>query len=620
MESTLNFQTTHLQSAAAARDPRETLYASEDGHATPLSAEECLFVVRTTGAAHVMTLQVLQALDVTREFRRIDEHVARVEAAVPGLSGKREDIRRVLEGLIQRQVIVSDDDFIARLRNGTPRALPPMRAVFIRSCDRPERLAHLFSSLIDYERRYRAQRRYVLIDDSVSAPHREQQRDRLSEFARATGCRVDYFGKAESLKLIEKFARINPRSSDAVRALLLRDAHPRAQRFGGGRSRNLALLLSAGARMALLDDDLRLPLRLADFGRAGLDPNPDAAAHTRFYSDMEQALGSGAEIDEDPFELHLQMCGQTLAACVNGRYGLQRDGLRGLNLGRLDLLRPDARIVSTHHGSYGSSRSESTLWLYQAIDEAGREEFWRDRESYTRNMQAHFTRYGAERARVLEVPGFTPFTMDNTALLPCTNPVGRAEDSLGAALTHYCSPDSLSLELPVAIGHVQESLRKRFAPTQGATPPRVNDFLRDFVVQQFGAFKCEDSGQRLTFLAHVLRDLARANVNQRVETLRDYRRTVHAGIVNRLQTQLESTALAPVYWQADVRAIVQANAKEMLASSAAPRLAEWPHDIDATGCAHALSGELETMADACEQWPALWQYAAEQGDRLLATS
>jgi len=115
-----------------------------------------------------------------------------------------------------------------------------------------------------------------------------------------------------------------------------------------------------------------------------------------------------------------------------------------------------------------------------------------------------------------------------------------------------------------------------------------------------------------------MRDLAHASVNDRVENLREYRRFVHADLIDRLQRQLETVNLAPLYWQADVRAIVKANARELLASEAAPRLAEWPQDIDAAGCARALGAELETMADACEHWPALWRYAQEQGEKLLA--
>jgi len=620
MEHLLNYQISYppqADSAVPGADPKAALYASEDGRVASLSSEECIFVVKRTGAPHVMTVQVLQALDLCREFRPLDEHALRIETAVAGLAGKRDSVRRVLEGLVQRKLLLSDEDFIAQLQSASARTPPPLRAVFIRACDRPDRLAHLLSSLADYERRHGAGRRYVLIDDSILAAHSNEQRDLLREFARTTGCKVSYIGRAESAKLVEKFAKANPQARDAARALLLRDAHSQAQRFGGGRSRNLALLLSAGARLVLIDDDLRLPLRRPEFAGPGLDPNPDASANVRFYASMEQALGGGSEIDEDPFELHLDVCSQPLGAIVNGRYGLSRDSLRGLNLGRLDILRPGSRIVTTHHGSYGSSRSESTLWLYHAIDPIGREEFWRNRESYNRNVAAHHVLYGADRARAVEVPGFTPFALDNSALLPCTNPVGRAEDSLGSALTRYCLPDSVALELPVAIGHVQESLRKRFVNTDGASQPRVNDFLREFVSRQFGLFKAEDPGQRLGFLAHVMRDLARASVKERIENLSEYRRFVHANVIDRLQRQLETTAAAPVYWQADVRAIVQANARELLAGDAAPRLAEWPQDIDAAGCARALSGELEAMADACEHWPALWRYAVEQGEKLL---
>lgn len=616
MDHPFDFRTHFVQAGVAGAAADEHWYAAEDGRIAPLSSEECLFVVKSSGAPHVMTLQVLRALDLCREFRRLDEHVARIEAEIAELHGKRAEIRRVLDGLVTRRVLVSDGDFRERLSRAPARALTPMRAVFIRACDRPDRLAHLLASLVGYEQCHRAGRRYVLIDDSTAASHADAQRRQLRDFAKATRCEVHYVGHAEARTLAEALAKAHPRFRGAIPALLLRGAHPQAQRFGGGRSRNLALLLSAGSRLALLDDDLRLPLRRPDFATAGFDPDPDAPACTRFFDSMDEALEQGADVEEDPFELHLQACGQTLAACIDGPWPMRREALIGLDLGRLDRLKADARIVSTHHGSYGSSRSESTLWLYRSLDAAGREDFWRGRERYLRNTQAHHILYGASRARAVAVPGYTAFTLDNTTLLPCTNPVGRAEDSLAAALTHHCLPHSLSLELPVAIGHVQESQRRRFADTHSASAPRVNDCLRDFVIGQFEACKAAQPEQRLAFLAHALRDLAGASTQERVTHLQEYRRFVHAGIVQSLQQQLENTAAAPLYWEADVRAIAQAQAKALLAN-APPRLAEWPQDLDAAGCARTLGEEFSALADACEAWPALWQHAAEQGDGWL---
>jgi len=598
-------------------DPRAPTYASQNGRVAPLSSQECVFLVDGSGAPHVMTMQVLQALDHSREFRTLDDHAVRIEAKVSGLTGKGEDIRRVLDGLVQRGLLLRDEDFLARLR-AAPRTEPtPLRAVCIRACDRPDRLASLLSSLADYEGHHRARRRYVLIDDSTQPANGKAQRDLLRDFARTTQCDVRYVGLAQSTKLAERIAKACPDARGAVRKLLLREAQPQARRFGGGRSRNLALLLTAGARLVLLDDDLRLPLRRPDFARDGFDPDPDATTSARFHADMQQALASGSEVEEDPFDLHLDVCGQPLGAALSGRYAIGRDMLRGLSLKRLELLHADARIVTTHHGSCGSSRSESNLWVYHAIDRIGREELWQDRASYDRNHRAHHMLYAASKARVLDVPGFTPFALDNSAMLPCTNPVGRAEDSLGSALTRYCRPDDVAFDLPVAIGHVQESLRARFPITRDADPPRVNDFLREFVKRQFGTSMAEDPGQRLIFLGQVMRDLSGASVAKRVEHLREYLSFVHAGVIERLQQQLEAVPDAPAYWQADVRAIVQVNAKRLLASDAAPRLAEWAADIGAAECVAALSAELDAMAEVCEGWGQVWRYAAEQGEKLL---
>lgn len=620
METTLNYQFNYppqgAPRSAPAIDPNAPLFASEDGLVASLSSQECIFQVKRSGDTHVMTFQVLRALDQCREFRSLDEHSARIETTIAGLSGKREDIKRVLESLIQRGLLVSDGDFVARLAHAPAPAQAAMRGVFIRACDRPEQLSRLLASLTDYERRHRAGRRYIVLDDSSLPAHANDQRDALREFARTTGCKVHYVGRAESEKLAGRLGKAVPESREAAKRLLLRDAHPQAQRFGGGRGWNLAMLLSAGGRLALLDDDLLLPLRRPDYARAGLDPNPNSWHAAHFLPNMEQALAFGSEIEDDPFDLHLRACGNPLGAMLASAYPIQRNALRGINLGRLDLLNASARIVSTQAASYGSSRSGFSLWLYQLSGES-RAEFWRDRESYLRNCEAQFIVQGMAQAHATAVAGFTPLTIDNAQMLPCSNPVGRGQDSLTGAVTRLCHPDAVSLSLPEAIGHVQESARKRSDKTLAAHMPHVNYFLRDFVQRQFGLFQAADPGARLQTLACVLRDLAGASEAGRIAHLREYLSYARADIIDRIQHQMEAATDAPVYWQADAREIVQANARALLAN-APPRLGDWPEGIDAAGCARALTEECEAMADAFEHWPALWRYAAEQGEKLLA--
>ncbi len=619
MAHTLNYQmnyTPPVIAAAPKPDPDAPLFASEDGLVASLSSQECIFQIKRTGDTHVMTFQVLQALDQCREFRSLDEHVARIESTIAGLAGKRDDVKRVLENLVQRGLLVEDRDFIERLASAPKLAPADLRAVFIRACDRPQQLEHLLTTLIEYERRHRAGRRYVVLDDSSLPASMNAQRDLLREFARTTGCKASYIGRTECAKIADKFARAQPQAKSTIAQLLLRDAHPLAQRFGGGRGRNLALLLSAGARLLLLDDDLCLPFR-RDEVSPGLDPNPNSRVRVRFPSSMDEAFACGEEVSDDPFTLHLENCGQSLGALLQSRYPIERTTLRGLNLGRLDLLAGDARIIATQCGSYGSTRTGNGAWLYSHLDAESRADFWRDRASYQRNVEGQHLWYAVAEARVLPIWGFTPFALDNSQLLPCTNPVGRGEDSLAGALTRYCHPNALTLEMPEAIGHVQETARKRSEATLAAHPAQVNYFLRDFVQRQFGLFSAADPAQRMRLLGDVLRDLAGASVAGRIAHLREYLSYARANLIDRVQHQIEAVPDAPVYWQADARAIVQANAKALLAK-APPRLGDWPEDIDDAGCAKALATELGWLADACEHWPGLWQHAAEQGEKLLS--
>ena len=492
-----------------------------------------------------------------------------------------------------------------------------MRMVFIRACDRPQQLAQLLITLTDYERRFRAGRRYVLLDDSVLQSNIDEQRDLLREFARTTGCTVHYIGHAERAKILDKLAREFPQAKATIAALLVRDKSAKMQRFGGGRGWNMALLLSAGARLSLLDDDLRLSLKRPPFARAGLDPNPSAPVQAAFLANMEEAFGYGEEVELDPFELHLDACGQMLGALTREAYPLARQALRGLNLSRLDILSAPSRVIATQLGTYGSARTENALWLYR-LEGRSREEFWRERASYLRNAEAQHIWTGVAQAQAKEVTGFTPFTLDNSRMLPCTNPLGRGEDSLWSALTRQTHPDAVVFDMPEGIGHVQESPRARSALTRGTMVPRVNHFLRDYVQRQFGLYKSADPAQRLRLSADVFRDLAGATPNERIANLREYLSYVRADLIDSTQHQIEAATEAPVYWQADARAIVESNAKALLAKSP-PRLGEWAEDIDDNGCAAALASEADGMADALETWPMLWRYAAEQGEKLLRT-
>jgi hypothetical protein len=611
----INYGTVSAGTTPARPDPNAPLFASEDGVVASLSNSECIFQMRRTGESHVMTYQVLQALDQCREFRPLDEHVTRIQTTIAGLQTQRENVQRVLQSLIERGLLVSDQSFLDRLAAAPSTAsMPAPRAVFIRACNRPHEVERLLRSLSDYERRFRASRRYVLLDDSTELAAANRHRDLLREFARATGCELTYLGAPEQTRLVQRLAKAVGGSAKALPSLLLRPDG--SEEFGGGRAWNLALLLAAGSRLILLDDDNCLPLRRPDGQREGINPDPSGAAFTQFYRNAENAFGAGEEIADDPFELHLDVLGKPFGALTHdARYAIQHSALRGLSLGRLDHLRADATVIATLQGAYGSSRSESSAWMYQLAGES-RAELWSSREDYLRNIEGGSLWYGHRQARVATAGTFTPFTLDARELLPCTNPTGRGEDALFAQVARLCHPDSLVVELPVAIGHLQEGSRRRSELTRQAPPPRFNYFVADFVQRQLNEFLAEDPRQRLGLLAENLRDIAGASASRRLRLLREYLAYVRADTIERLQHQFESASEAPIYWQADVRSIIEANGRA-LTSRQPPRLGGWPDDLDEQGCAAMLREDVTRLADAYAIWPTVWQHAREQGERLL---
>src|SRR5438132_1585456 len=162
----MNYQLNYAPIAAAAGTADAPLYASVDGIAHGLGQGECAFQARGTEETHVMTSQVLAALDLTRAFRTLDEHATFVGQRIAALSGQFDAVKRVLSGLAARKLLISDSDFLDRLRQASARTPAPFAGVFIRACDRPVQLGRLFDSLAEAEQRAPQKRRYVVLDDS----------------------------------------------------------------------------------------------------------------------------------------------------------------------------------------------------------------------------------------------------------------------------------------------------------------------------------------------------------------------------------------------------------------------------------------------------------------------
>jgi hypothetical protein len=170
MEFEFNFGEQHL-TPQQSRD--NTLYASVDGIAQQLDKDELVFMDYETGQNHVMTVQVLQAMGLTQQFRPLHEHIQHIATAIPALKNQHQAIQKVLQFLIDKQLIISADDWLAELRQSEDKqSQAPYAGMVVRTCDRPEQLNRLLDSLNSYQQQHRSRHPVLVFDDSRQADSR----------------------------------------------------------------------------------------------------------------------------------------------------------------------------------------------------------------------------------------------------------------------------------------------------------------------------------------------------------------------------------------------------------------------------------------------------------------
>jgi hypothetical protein len=146
--------------------------------------------------------------------------------------------------------------------------------------------------------------------------------------------------------------------------------------------------------------------------------------------------------------------------------------------------------------------------------------------------------------------------------------------------------------------------------------PGLASLLTDLLAPRVTDLRAATADSRLQAIAALLTDLAAAAPAQQADLVHEYLAFCRADLVARLQAAFGAARDAPLHWQADVRAIIEANGRALTAAGA-PRLAGWPDGLDAAGCAARFAREVGDFAAALSAWPALWAHAQERGLALL---
>jgi hypothetical protein len=591
------------------------LYAAIEGHALDLGGEECAFRVRDGGAVHVMTHQVLAALDQCRTFRSLAQHARQIAQRIEGLNGREYAVRPVLDSLIARGLLVAETDVLAALATSDRSAPAPFDAIYVRACERPAQLQRLLESLAAAGREYGTRRRVIVLDDSRGTAAVRAHADAI---AAATGSDLELAHVAPERRdaLIEQLARDRPALAASYRYALGRRP---AGVNSGGCGNNLAALLAAGRRYALLDDDFRFDFRRASSTDAALALGADAEPAAHFFDSTDAALVAGTDIGCDAIARQLDWCGATLGAVLASAPGWRPApaALAGMSLEQLTARDGSCRVIATCNGHRGSAGTAGSEWMF-LLDAESRAAFAQDRERYLRFLEAGSVWIGHAEPHLLRHGSFTPFLLDGSLLLPPTRPEGRNEDLLFGVLCRAAHPESVVLHSDWTIAHVQERERRRSDSLRRADTPTLSQFLADWIIHRQTELRAADPADRLATLAALLRDLAAAPRRIRIDLVREYLTFRRSDLIVRLQRVFHEASDAPIWWQADVRELIAANGRA-LSDNAAPRLSETPADADAHAAADWLAREVLPFAELLVHWPTMRERAQELAPRLVAT-
>ena len=596
MEFEYNFGQTTLSHGIK---KNKAVYASVPGVVFPLSSEELVFMNKNTSENHVMTNQVMHALSLCEYFKPIDQHVLTISQQMPELSNQVQAIEKVVDFLIQNKLLIEDKQWKQSLLQTSQQNSIKSSGIVIRTCDRPNQLNRMLQSLVKYQNKFNVSFPVQVYDDSSSEKLEAELEQICQNFKSSLS--INFYGNAWQTQFIQMIKKEFSNDSVIIDWLL----SPKPEIFSGGRIWNLALLNNAGKKFLFFDDDYIFE------PRTKVDPSnvidfydrPDLSVG--FALNLSDIRESTKEYNHDILTQMLNSCGQTIGNWLSTSQ-VETTSLENMNIFSLERINSNSVIKTTCNGTWGSPRTNSNYWLY-FLDGEQKQEFWETRETYLDNIEASNLAHYSQNHEALSLTKFAPSAIDNSTLMPFVMPINRIEDHFFNTVTLFCYPDQISLHFPVMMGHIQANKRDRSSSNHIARKPNFNNFIADYAMTLEGSTDAIDPSLRLKMLAKYVMGLADSSDQNIHNRLKEYLSQIRSDMVLTMQEQLSKSPDAPVYWQADVRELIEANGKAVI-DNKPPVLQEWPDDLSVDGCISQARVELTEVAKAMDIWPKIWSF------------
>ncbi|TCO69875.1 hypothetical protein [Chromatocurvus halotolerans] len=508
----------------------EELVAFADCELIGLNPQMMLVINRQNGKQQVLAPQVVEGLTTCTTFRSIAEHAKHLAETRPELKGQEAMARQVLEQLSDAGMLLRASTISERLNQPVEKTPAAPTRAFIITCDRPEAVQRLLSSLLRAGNLTR-QDALFLVDDSRDPANREANREAVATFNLTSARDMYYVGADAQAALMQGLIAANPEHEAGIRFLI--DPAQWTGRKTYGRARTLALLLSVGYRAIVMDDDILCqailpPVREEGIGISG------GGRKAAFFPDKDTLMHSGQPADFDPLTGHAVALGRSLSEAIQALNGgpLDTSQLQRCNAAMTNVLSADSPILVTQCGSWGDPGTGSAHWAL-SLDEDSVDRLVTAPHGMAEALENRLAWLGSSRHNIMKMAFMSQMTgLDNSALLPPYFPVFRGEDLLFGAMVEAMHHRAAIIEYGWAVPHLPlESRRDRGLREPIAGAGGVSLFAR-YLTERIDYKDATNPAQRLRHLAADARRVANRSND---DLLLDYRTELARGHADQLR-------------------------------------------------------------------------------------
>jgi hypothetical protein len=582
-------------------------------HAYPVPGGNFLLHNTLNGKRCMAMPEVYASLLRAVEFKTIDQHSSEIIEQNPGMQDQKAAINKVFEQMLKTGMLVSAKATCERLTKQVEitEAENANPVVAILTWERPQALQRLLESMVKNCDTKNIHRLYV-IDDSRKQENIDKNKELVEGFLSKIETPLEYFGRDQQTSLIDGLAQKLPDHEDSIHFLI---DHAKWQgHWTAGLSRNLALLLSCGRRLVMLDDDSICDVYEPPQAKPNITFS-DTAREADFFASEEEWAHLHQPINPDPIQRHMRCLGLPISEAIKvlGQNHLKPAGLGNATALQVSELKPESPVLVTECGSMGCPGSANNTWLPDMAPESLKRmlksekkttQALKTRKVWSGRNQPHFT----PRANMSQITGF-----DNRQMLPPYLPIMRAQDRLFGYMLNYIIPSAVTLDYPWAVPHLPIPDRQwgekelSFKPT-GSFP----GFFFEKVLEAQSTCLSESKVDRLWHLAAWFKNMATASDSTLINMYRQDRLQNDSVTLSKLGKLLADAESAPVAWKNYLRnGVSQLNADLDIASREDFSIKGIPKTLEGDELIAFWKDTWHGFAESLNAWPEIREAARQ---------